>query len=156
MAAIDRNLPAVGITTVADRFVENDGDMRLLAQAATGLGAAALLLAIAGVYSVMAFFVSLRTHEFGIRLAIGARPRDITRMVTLQASTLVGTGVIAGFVLAIPVLVLLGKEFHYTSAFDPAGLLVPAATLALTALAAAAFPARKAARVDPCTALRSE
>jgi predicted permease len=156
MAAIDGNLPAVRIATVADRFIDNAGDMRLLAQAATGLGAAALLLAIAGVYSVIAFFVSLRTHEFGIRLAIGARPGDITLMVTRQASKLVGAGVLAGFVLAVPVLLLLGKEFPYTSAFDPAGLLVPAAALASTALAAAAFPARRAARVDPCTALRSE
>jgi predicted permease len=156
MAAIDRDLPAVGITTVADRFVEKAGDIRLLAQAATSLGAAALLLAIAGVYSVIAFFVSLRTHEFGIRLAIGARPGDITRMVTRQASKLVGAGVIVGFVLAVPVLVLLGNEFPYTSAFDPVGLLVPAGALAITALAAALYPARKAARVDPCTALRSE
>jgi hypothetical protein len=156
MAAIDRNLPAVHIATMADRFMERAGEIRLLAQAARGLGAAALLLATAGVYSVIAFFVSLRTHEFGIRLAIGARPRDITRMVTLQASKLVGTGVVIGFVLAIPVLLLLRVEFPYTSAFDPGGLLMPAAALALTALAAAAFPARRAARVDPCAALRSE
>ena len=156
MAAIDRNLPAVHIATMADRFMERAGEIRLLAQAARGLGAAALLLATAGVYSVIAFFVSLRTHEFGIRLAIGARPRDITRMVTLQASKLVGTGVVIGFVLAIPVLLLLRVEFPYTSAFDPGGLLMSAAALALTALAAAAFPARRAARVDPCAALRSE
>jgi predicted permease len=156
MAAIDRDLPAIEIATVADRFISDAGDLRLLARAASGLGAAALLLAVAGVYSVLAFFVSLRTHEFGIRLAIGARPRDITNLVVGQASRLVGVGLASGFVLALPVLLFLGREFPYTSAFDPAGLLAPVAALALTALASATFPARKAARVDPCTALRSE
>lgn len=156
MAAIDRDLPAIEISTLADRFMDHASDIRLLASAASGLGAAALLLAVAGVYSVIAFFVSLRTHEFGIRLAIGAQPRDITNLVALQASKLVGVGLVAGFVLAVPVLILLARSFPYTSAFDPIGLLVPVAALAFTALVAAALPARKAARVDPCTALRSE
>ena len=156
MAAIDRDLPAIQIATVADRFLDDAADVRLLARAASALGAAALLLAVAGVYSVIAFFVSLRTHEFGIRLAIGAQPRDITSLVAQQASRLVGIGLVAGFVLAMPVLILLGRAFPYTSAFDPVGLLVPIAALALTALVAAALPARRAARVDPCTALRSE
>jgi ABC-type antimicrobial peptide transport system permease subunit len=156
MASIDANLPAVEIATVAERFLEAAGDIRLLARAATSLGAAALLLATAGVYSVVAFFVSLRTHEFGIRLAIGARPRDITNIVTRQASKLVGAGLLSGFVLAVPVLILLGKSFPDAPAFDPIGLLVPAGALAIAALVAALFPARRAARVDPCTALRSE
>jgi hypothetical protein len=156
MAAIDPDLPAIEIATLADRFEDDAGDMRLLAQAASGLGLAALILAVAGVYSVVAFFVSLRTHEFGIRLAIGARPGDITRMVVVQSSRLVATGLIVGMVLGIPVLIFLGKAFRYTSAFDPIALLVPIGALTLTALAAACLPARRAARVDPCTALRSE
>jgi predicted permease len=156
MAAIDRDLPAIGVSTLADRYTEDAGDIRLLAEAAAGLGGAALLLAVAGVYSVVAFFVSLRTHEFGIRLAIGARPRDIIGMVVRQASRLVLVGLIAGLVPGVPVLLFLGKAFPYASPFDPIGLLGPAAVLALTALAAASLPARRAAQVDPCTALRSE
>ena len=156
MAAIDPNLPAVEISTLAARFDRDAGDIRLLAQAASGLGAAALVLAVAGVYSVIAFFVSLRTHEFGIRLALGARPGDITAMVVMQASKLLGVGVAAGVLLGTPILIFLEKAFPYTSAFDPVGLLGPAAILALTGVLAAAIPAGKAARVDPCAALRTE
>jgi ABC-type antimicrobial peptide transport system permease subunit len=156
MAAIDPDLPAVSIATLADRFDEDAGDVRLLASAASGLGLSALALALAGVYSVVAFFVSLRTHEFGIRLAIGARPADIVRMVVLQASQLVGIGSIIGLVIGSPVLIGLSKAFPYTSAFDPIGLLVPLFGLMAAAVVAAIAPARRAARVDPCSALRSE
>jgi FtsX-like permease family protein len=156
MAAIDPDLPAVAITTVADRFETDAGDIRLIARAASGLGLSALLLAIAGVYSVVAFLVSLRTQEFGIRLAIGARPRDIVNMVVAQSSGLVIVGLVAGLVLGTPLLIFIARAFPYASAFDPLGLLGPSAGLALTALIAAAIPARKAARVDPCLALRSE
>jgi putative ABC transport system permease protein len=156
MAAIDPDLPAVSIATLADRFDEDAGDIRLLPSAASGLGLSALALALAGVYSVIAFFVSLRTHEFGIRLAIGARPADIVRMVILQASRLVGIGSIIGLVVGTPVLIGLSKAFPYTSAFDPVGLLVPLFGLMAAAVVAAIAPARRAARVDPCSALRSE
>ena len=144
----------VGLTE--DQGVAQFRDIRLLARAASGLGLSALLLAVAGVYSVVAFLVSLRTQEFGIRLAIGARPGDIVNMVVGQSSRLVAVGLVAGLVLGAPVLILIGKTFPYASAFDPLALLGPAMGLALTALVAAAIPARRAARVDPCSALRSE
>ena len=156
MAALDPNLPAVEISTLASRFDTDAGDLRLLAQAASGLGTAALLLAVAGVYSVIAFFVSLRTREFGLRMALGARPGDITNMVVIQASRLVLTGLGVGVLLGIPLLIFLAKAFPYTSAFDAIGLLGPSVALAVTALIAATIPARKAARVDPCAALRTE
>jgi putative ABC transport system permease protein len=156
MTAIDPDLPAIEITTIADRFDADAGDIRLLARTASGLGLSALLLALAGVYSVVAFLVSLRTQEFGIRLAIGARPGDIVNMVVRQSSRLVIVGLLAGVLLGAPVLILIGKAFPYASAFDPIALFAPAVGLALTALLAAAIPARRAARVDPCSALRSE
>jgi putative ABC transport system permease protein len=156
MVAIDPELPPIRIATLATRFDDEAGDIRLVAQAASGLGMAALLLAVAGVYSVIAFFVSLRTHEFGIRVAIGARPRDILNMVLLQASRLVGLGLIAGGGLAVPVLMGLGKVFPSAPPLDAIGLFLPSAALALTALAAAGLPARKAARTDPSSALRAE
>lgn len=156
MDALDPDLPPIRIATLAARFDDAAGDVRLIARAASGLGGAALLLAVAGVYSVIAFFVSLRTHEFGIRVAIGARPRDILEMVLLQASGLVGLGLIVGGVLAVPVVIGLGKAFPSAPAFDAIGLLLPSAALALAALAAAGLPARKAARTEPSVALRTE
>lgn len=156
IAAIDPDLPAIGISTLALRFADAAGDLRLMAQTASGLGTAALVLAIAGIYSVVAFFVSLRTHEFGIRLAIGARPGDITRLVVRQALSLLGIGVIAGGVLAIPVLMALGKFFRHAQALDPVGLVLPILALLSAAIAAAWVPAQRASRTDPCAALRSE
>lgn len=156
MDALDPDLPPIRIATLATRFDDAAGDIRLIARAASGLGGAALLLAVAGVYSVIAFFVSLRTREFGIRVAIGARPGDILEMVLLQASRLVGVGLIVGAVVAVPVLIGLGKAFPSAPGFDAIGLLLPSAALALTALAAAGLPARKAARTNPSSALRAE
>ena len=156
IAAIDPDLPPVEISTLASRFADAAGDLRLLAQSASGLGTAALLLAVAGIYSVLAFFVSLRTHEFGIRLAIGARPGDITRMVVTQALSLLAVGVVAGGVLGVPVLMVLGKSFRHAEALDPVALLLPTLALISAAVAAAWLPARRASRTDPCAALRSE
>jgi putative ABC transport system permease protein len=156
MASIDADLPAVNIATLADRYRDASGDIRLLALAASGIGMCALALAIAGVYAVVAFFVSLRTKEFGIRMAIGAAPADIVAMVLAQASRLVGGGLIVGLLLGTPLVIALVRAFPYTSFFDPVAMLVPAAALIVSAVAAAMLPAGRAARVDPCAALRSE
>ncbi|CAN5797694.1 hypothetical protein BH18ACI5_BH18ACI5_24930 [soil metagenome] len=156
MAAVDGDLPPVEISTLASRFHSDNGDIRLLARAAAGLGTAALMLALAGVYSVVAFFVSLRTREFGIRLAIGARPRDLTHMVVAQTLRLVGIGLVAGFVVSIPVLVGLRSAFPYMSAFDPVVLVGASTALALAAIAAAVVPASRAGRTPASVALRAE
>lgn len=156
MASVDAELPAVAIASVADRFHEAAGEIRLLALAASGISVSALALALAGVYAVVAFFVSLRTREFGIRLAIGANPSDIVSMVLAQASRLVGAGLMIGLVLGTPASIALVRAFPYTSAFDPIALIVPVMALAVAAAAAALLPARRASRVDPCSALRTE
>lgn len=156
IAAIDPDLPAVDISTLASRFAGAAGELRLLAQAASGLGTAALLLALAGIYSVLAFFVSLRRHEFGIRLAIGAHPGDITRMVVKQALALIAIGLFVGSVLGVPILIWLGKVFRHADALDPVALLGPIVALIAAAAAAAWLPARRASRTDPCAALRTE
>jgi hypothetical protein len=156
IAAIDPDLPAIDISTLASRFADAAGDLRLLAQAASGLGTAALLLAVAGIYSILAFFVSLRTREFGIRLAIGARPDDITRLVVKQAVAFLVVGLIAGSALGVPVVIALAKFFRHAEAFDPKGMLLPILALLFAAVGAAWLPARRASRTDPCAALRSE
>ena len=93
----------------------------MIAQTAGGLGIVALLLAVSGLYSVIAFFVALRTSEFGIRVALGARSADIVRMVLGQALRLAGIGLAVGAVLGTPLLIALHANFPFTERFDPAG-----------------------------------
>ena len=95
----------------------------MIARTAGGLGIVALLLAVSGLYSVIAFFVALRTSEFGIRLALGARSADIVRMVLGQALRLAGIGLAVGAVLGMPLLIALHANFPFTERFDPAVIL---------------------------------
>ncbi|MBA3640953.1 MAG: FtsX-like permease family protein [Acidobacteriota bacterium] len=142
--------------TLEDYYVEDNEPLRMIARTAGGLGVVALLLAISGVYSVIAFFVALRTNEFGIRVALGARSGDIVRMVLGQALRLAGVGLAVGAVLGVPLLIGLHANFPFTERFDPAVMLPPALLLALTALFAGWVPARKASSIQPSDALRAD
>jgi putative ABC transport system permease protein len=132
------------------------GDVRLAAAVTTSLGALAFIVASAGVYGVMAFLVSGRTREIGVRMALGAAPADIRRMILLSsARTLV-----AGVALGVPAAALIARGIESmlfgVSAVDPltySGVLL---LVILTALAATLIPALHAARVDPTVALRAE
>ena len=115
-----------------------------------------LLLAVSGLYSVIAFFVALRTNEFGIRVALGARSADIVRMVLGQALRLAAVGLVVGFVLGVPLLIALHANFPFTDRFDPAVILPPALALALTALVAGWVPARRASSIQASEALRAD
>ena len=92
IADLDPELPVLAVRTLEDYYVEDNEPLRMIAQTAGGLGIVALLLAVSGLYSVIAFFVALRTSEFGIRVALGARSADIVRMVLGQALRLAGLG----------------------------------------------------------------
>ena len=109
-----------------------------------------------GVYSVIAFFVALRTNEFGIRVALGAGGADIVRMVIGQAGRLVLIGLGVGAVLGTPLLVAFNATLPITNPFDPLLIGSVAAILALTALGAAWIPARRASLVDAAIALRTD
>jgi ABC-type antimicrobial peptide transport system permease subunit len=156
LAAIDPDLPPLAIRTLEDHYAADAAPLTLIAKASSGLGSVSLLLAISGVYSVMAFFVALRTNEFGVRVALGARASDITGLVIRQAGRLVGYGLAAGTLFGAPLLVGLHAAFPFTQPFDPLVVAPAAAVLLLTAIAAAWLPARRAARVDPLLALRAE
>jgi len=116
----------------------------------------ALLLAVSGLYGVIAFFVALRTNEFGIRLALGARSADIVRLVLGQALRLAGVGLAVGAVLGTPLLIILDANFPFTQPFDPAVVLPIALLLALTALFAGWVPARRASSIQASEALRAD
>jgi predicted permease len=156
IADIDPELPALAVRTLEDHYAVENQPARLIAQAAGGLGAVSLLLALSGLYSVIAFFVALRTSEFGVRIALGAQSRDIVRMVLGQALTLVGIGLAVGALLGAPLLLALKSFFSFTEPFDPAVVLPTALLLALTALVAGWVPARKAASIEAAVALRAD
>lgn len=156
IADIDPELPALAVRTLEDHYADENEPLRLIARTAGGLGAVSLLLALSGLYSVIAFFVALRTNEFGVRIALGAQSRDIVRMVLGQALTLVGIGLAVGALLGAPLLMALDSFFSFTEPFDPAVVLPTALVLALTALVAGWVPARKAASIEAAVALRAD
>jgi len=122
----------------------------------TALGVVALVLAAMGIYGVMAFAVSQRTHEIGIRMALGAQIQDVLKMVLRQGMTLGLIGMAVGFIGALTLTRLMSSFLYGVSPFDPLTFLAMAAMLAFVTLLASAIPARRAARVDPQVALRYE
>ncbi len=156
IADLDPELPAASVTTLEDQYIEDNETLQMIARTAGGLGIVALLLAVSGLYSVIAFFVALRTSEFGIRLALGAQSRDIVRMVLAQALRLAGVGLAVGGVLGVPLLIALHSNFPFTQRFDPAVIIPTAVILAVTALFAGWVPARRAASIQASDALRAD
>ena len=116
----------------------------------------AFLLAIAGLYGVLSYAVSQRTNEFGIRLALGAQRRQVSALVLKQAGTIVAIGSAIGVGLAVAAASLVRSMLFGLGPTDPLTFIAVTATLAITALAACLWPAWRATRVNPLTALRSE
>jgi putative ABC transport system permease protein len=116
----------------------------------------ALVIALVGIYGIIAFSVSRRTTEIGIRMALGAQVEDVLRMVLGQGARLVGLGLLLGLAGSIAAGQALESMLYRTSAFDP--LILAGVTLLFAAVAALAcwLPARRAAKVDPMIALRAE
>ena len=121
-----------------------------------GFAALAFLLGVVGLYSVVAYSVSQRYHEFGIRLALGAGKRDLFRLVLGRGLLLSLAGVGIGLVGAFSITKLLSSLLFGVSAGDPLTFAAVALLLTVVALAACWFPARRAMQVDPNTALRYE
>ena len=120
------------------------------------LGAVALLLAAVGLYSVMADHVARRTHEIGVRMALGARVPDVLGLVVGEAGRLTAVGAALGLFGAWGLGRLMSSNLYGIVRSDPASLLGVTLILVVVALAAAWIPARRAASVDPIVALREE
>jgi putative ABC transport system permease protein len=129
---------------------------RLSAQMIACFAGLALLLAALGIYGVLSFSVAQRTHEIGVRMALGAPHAAIIRSVAGEAAALAGIGVAAGIAAAIALSSVLESLLFGVSATEPSVYAGVAAALVATALVAAVLPARRAAKVDPAVALRHE
>ena len=118
--------------------------------------AMALLMALIGLYGVISYAVTQRTQELGVRMALGAQPGEILRLVIAQGLRMAGIGAAAGLAVALVVGRLLRDELFRVSAFDPLTFAAMAALLISATALASYVPARKATRVDPMVALRYE
>lgn len=156
IAEVDPDLAATSIGTVRQLVDWQQHNLVLAARALTGFALLGLLLSAVGLYGVISNLVAQRTGEFGIRLALGARPADVLGLVLGHGLGLCGLGVVIGLGGAFALGRFLAALLPRVASIDVPALLAVAATLFLTALAACWLPARRATKVDPMVALRAE
>jgi predicted permease len=144
------------VGTMALQIERNVLRERLVTYLAAAFGALSLLLGCVGLYGVLSYSVARRTQEFGVRLALGARPRDLTRDVFGDALRLTAAGTAAGLVAALWAAGLLRALLFEVSTLDPVVALASCAVLLTATLTASYLPARRAARVDPIAALKTD
>ena len=156
VAGVDKDVPVTRVRAM-EELIEGSFAGRHFTLALLGAFAGvAVLLAGIGIYGVMAYAVSRRTREIGLRMALGARTRDVLRLVLGQAVTVALLGVAVGVAGALALRRIVAGMLFGVGAGDPATFLTVAVLLSLVALVAGYVPARRAARVDPAAALRAE
>ena len=154
--AVDRNQPVFDVKTMEERLEDATASQRFQLLLIGTFAGLALLLAAAGVYGVMSYLVTRRTREMGIRMALGARPQDITSQVMRENLTVAGVAVLAGLGGAWALTRYLESLLYGVTTMDPPTLAVAPVVLAVTVVLASLGPARRAGRIDPMTALREE
>jgi predicted permease len=154
--AMEPSLVLMTSGTMDDRLAESLLPARVGAMLATAFGALGTLLASIGLYGVIAFSVARRTREIGVRMALGARPGGVLGMVMGQGFTLVAIGLVVGGLLAAGAARVLSGLLFDVSPFDPLAWGLAVAAMAAAALLANLAPARRAMRIDPMAALRTE
>jgi putative ABC transport system permease protein len=156
VAAVDKDQPIFAIATM-NKIVSDDVAAPRLTLVLLGLfSALAVILAAIGIYGVISYSVAQRTHEIGVRMTLGAQPRDVLRMVLGQGGKIALAGIGIGIVAALGLTRLMSGLLFSVSAGDPATFVAVAGLLGLVALFACYIPARRAMRVDPMVALRYE
>ena len=156
LKGLDPELPLNDPTALTEIVGQSLGQQRLLFVLLGLFAALAVILAAVGIYSVVAYTVSQRTGEIGVRMALGARPRDVLRLVIGQGMRPVLVGVASGLVGCLALGRLIQGQLYNISASDPATLAATGVGLVLVAAVACWLPARRATRVDPMVALRFE
>jgi predicted permease len=154
--SIDPQLPLTAVHSMDEALSRTEAPHWFNAVLISSFAAAAVLLALMGIYSVIAFSVAMRTQEIAIRMALGSQRADIVRLVLISGSKLTVTGVLIGLAGAASASSLLRSFLFQVSPFDPRVLALAAIAVFALALLASALPARRAAAVDPIEALRGE
>jgi len=156
VAGIDRRVPLFAVKTMEQHKTYALWAPNMAATFALAFGVVAILLSAVGLYSVMAYVVSQRTREVGIRMALGANRRDVMKMITRQGMKLAAVGVGIGFLLSLGLAKLVASLLIGISGYDVTTFVLVPALLVLVALVACYLPARRATKVDPLIALRYE
>ncbi len=154
--AVDKEQPVAGAMPLEDLVGDTLAPRKTQAGLLGGFAFLALLLAALGIYAVLSFAVTQRTQEFGVRMALGAEPSDVLRMILSQGARLFILGAIIGLAAAFALSRTLEHLLYGVSATDPASFTLVTLLLAGITLLACYFPARRAMRVDPMIALRYE
>jgi putative ABC transport system permease protein len=154
--AVDHDQPVFDVQSMDQRLAGMVAQRRFSMALLGTFAALALVLAVVGVYGVTAYVVAQRTREIGLRLALGAQPETVVRMVVRQGMRVSAVGIAVGFAAALALTRLMASLLYGVSATDAMTFASVLATLALVTLLANWLPARRAARVDPVVALREE
>jgi putative ABC transport system permease protein len=145
-----------GAHTMEEIISSDLGERRFLTVLIGIFAALALVMSCVGIYGVISFLATERTHEIGVRMALGAERRDVLRMVVGEGAKMATIGIAFGLVAALGLTRLMAKLLFGISAHDPLTFVGVGALLGFVALAACYIPARRAAKVDPMVALRYE
>ena len=155
-ADLDSSLPIDGMRSFEEQINSRLASDLLIASLAGIFGALAALLAAVGIYGLLAYTVTLRTREIGVRMALGANARRVGGMILKDVALLMGTGILIGLPLAYGLSGLINSLLYGVNAIEPLTITIALVILAAVALGAAYLPARRATRVDPLVALRYE
>jgi putative ABC transport system permease protein len=153
--AVDAQLALSGVSTMDDAIARSLATSRFTTWLLTLLGVTGLVLAAVGVYGVIAYFVTQRTHEFGVRIALGASSSSVRWMVVREALVIGAIGVGVGLSASFFASRFVGSMLYGMSSHDPQTFAMVGVVLLVVGVAASYFPARRATRVDPLEALRS-
>ncbi len=156
VSAVDAGLPVVGVETMTERLGASISQPRFLATLSGGFAGLALILAALGIYGVMAYAVSQRTAEIGVRMALGASASGVFRLVIGDGVKLAVAGLLLGVAGAVVAARAIASQLFGVEPADPLRLGVTAVALVAVVVTACLVPARRAMRVDPLEALRAE